>query len=144
MGRFVLPFLMNKKQVINFAIIGVILTSSVGLLTKCTGIDAVHWYDLIDEVQRKYFPKSQLNDYIIKDPTLLDRRVKRDVDKAIRDYERLTGDTGRVTISPPRYSEKPVDTDVCYTDECRALGGEMRLCAPWVDNCPENMVKSNQ
>lgn len=128
---------MNKKQVINFAIIGVILTSSVGLLTKCTGIDEIHWYDLIDEVQRKYFPNSQLNDYIIKDPTLLDNRVKRDVDKAISDYERLTGDDGRVTITPPRYSEKPVDTSVCYTDECRALGGEMRLCAPWVDNCPK-------
>jgi hypothetical protein len=127
---------MNKKQVINFAIIGVILTSSVGLLTKCTGIDEIHWYDLIDEIQRKYFPNSQLNDYIIKDPALLDRRVKRDVDKAISDYERLTGDDGTVRIPPPRYSEKPVDTSVCYTDECRALGGEIRLCAPWVPDCP--------
>jgi len=127
---------MNKKQVINFAIIGVILTSSVGVLTKCTGIDEIHWYDLIDEVQRKFFPNSQLNDYIIKDPALLDRRVKRDVDKAISDYERLTGDDGTVRIPPPRYSEKPVDTSVCYTDECRSLGGEIRLCAPWVPDCP--------
>jgi len=135
---------MNKKQVINFAIIGVILTSSVGLLTKCTGIDAVHWYDLIDEVQRKYFPGSQLNDYIIKDPTLLDNRVKRDVDKAIQEYQRLTNEEEPAKIPPPRYSEKPVDTSVCYTDECRSLGGEIRLCAPWVDNCPQDMVKSNQ
>ncbi len=127
---------MNKKQVINFAIIGVILTSSVGVLTKCTGIDEIHWYDLIDEIQRKYFPNTKLNDYIIKEPTLLDRRVKRDVDKAISDYERLTGDDGTVRIPPPRYSEKPVDTSVCYTDECQALGGEIRLCAPWVPDCP--------
>ncbi len=127
---------MNKKQVINFAIIGVILTSSVGVLTKCTGIDEIHWYDLIDEIQRKYFPNSQLNDYIIKEPTLLDRRVKRDVDKAISDYERLTGDDGTVKIPSPRRSEKPVDTSVCYTDECQALGGEIRLCAPWVPDCP--------
>ena len=127
---------MNKKQVINFAIIGVILTSSVGLLTKCTGIDAVHWYDLIDEVQRKYFPGSQLNDYIIKDPTLLDNRVKRDVDKAIQEYQRLTNEEEPAKIPPPRYSEKPVDTSVCYTDECQALGGEIRLCAPWVPDCP--------
>jgi hypothetical protein len=127
---------MNKKQVINFAIIGIILTSSVGLLTKCTGINEIHWYDLIDEVQRKFFPNSQLNDYIIKDPAFLDRRVKRDVDKAISDYERLTGDDKTVRIPPPRYSEKPVDTSVCYTDECRALGGEIRLCAPWVPDCP--------
>jgi hypothetical protein len=127
---------MNKKQVINFAIIGVILTSSVGLLTKCTGIDEIHWHDLIDEIQRKYFPNSQLNDYIIKDPALLDRRVKRDVDKAIQEYERLTGDDGRVKLPSPRYSEKPIDSSVCYTDSCKALGGEIRLCAPWVPDCP--------
>jgi hypothetical protein len=128
---------MNKNQIINFAIIGIVLTSTVSLLTKCTGIEEIHWQDLIDEVQRKYFPKSRLNDYIIKDPTLLDRRVKRDVDKAILDYERLTGDYGYVKIPAPRYSEKPVDANVCYTDECRALGGEIRLCSPWVDNCPK-------
>jgi hypothetical protein len=127
---------MNKKQVINFAIIGVILTSSVGVLTKCTGIDEIHWYDLIDEIQRKYFPNSQLNDYIIKDDKLLKRRIERDVDKAIKDYEDLTNDDGRATIPSPRYSDKPVDSSVCYTDECQALGGEIRLCAPWVPDCP--------
>ncbi len=127
---------MNKKQVINFAIIGIILTSSVGVLTKCTGIDEIHWYDLIDEIQRKYFPNSQLNDYIIKDDKLLKRRIERDVDKAIKDYEDLTNDDGRVTLPSPRRSEKPVDTSVCYTDECQALGGEIRLCAPWVPDCP--------
>jgi hypothetical protein len=30
---------------------------------------------------------------------------------------------------------KPVDESVCYTDECKKLGGEMRLCAPWVSEC---------
>ena len=128
---------MTKKQVINFAILGVILTSSVTLLSQCTGINEKPIYDLIDEVQRKYFPNSQLNDYIIKDPTLLDNRVKRDVDKAIQEYKDLANEEEPAKIPPPRYSEKPVDTSACYTDECRALGGEIRLCAPWVDNCPE-------
>ena len=127
---------MNKKQVINFAIIGVILTSSVGVLTKCTGIDEIHWYDLIDEIQREYFPQTKLNDYIIKDDKLLKRRIERDVDKAIRDYEDLTKDDGRATIPSPRRSEKPVDPSVCYTPECQALGGEIRICAPWVPDCP--------
>jgi hypothetical protein len=136
MGRGDLPFLMNKKQVINFAIIGVILTSSVGVLTKCTGIDEIHWYDLIDEIQRKYFPNGQLNDYIIQDDKLLKKRIERDVDKAIKDYEDLTNDDGRATIPSPRRSEKPVDPSVCYTPECQALGGEIRLCAPWVPDCP--------
>ncbi len=130
-----------KKKTIRFAIIGVVLTTLVASVSKCSGIDEKHLYDLIDEIQRKYFPNTELNEYIIKDPKLLDNRVKRDVDKAIAEYERLTGDDGRVRIPSPRRSEKPVDTSVCYTPECQALGGEIRLCAPWVDNCPSDVVK---
>jgi hypothetical protein len=126
-----------KSKTIRFAIIGITLTTLVASLSTCTGIDEKHLYDLIDEIQRKYFPNTELNEYIIKDPKLLDNRVKRDVDKAIAEYERLTGDDGRVRIPSPRYSEKPVDETVCYTDECKSLGGEMRICAPWVDNCPK-------
>jgi hypothetical protein len=70
----------------------------------------------------------------------LEAQIELEVDKAIREYESLTGDDGTVRLPSPQYSEKSVDTDVCYTDECRALGGEMRLCAPWVDNCPSGMV----
>jgi hypothetical protein len=137
-----LPFFMNLKQkTIRFAIIGITLTTIVASLSKCTGIDEKHLYDLFDEIQRKYFPNTELNEYIIKDPKLLDNRVKRDVDKAIAEYERLTGDDGTVRIPSPRRSEKPVDTSVCYTPECQALGGEIRLCAPWVDNCPLDVVK---
>jgi siderophore synthetase component len=133
---------MNLKQkTIRFAIIGITLTTIVASFSECTGIDEKHLYDLIDEIQRKYFPNTELNEYIIKDPKLLDNRVKRDVDKAIAEYERLTGDDGTVRMPSPRYSEKPVDTSVCYTDECQALGGEMRLCSPWVDNCPSSVVK---
>jgi hypothetical protein len=130
-----------KNKIIRFAIIGITLTTIVASVSKCTGIDEKHLYDLIDEIQRKYFPNTELNEYIIKDPKLLDNRVKRDVDKAIAEYERLTGDDGRVRIPSPRYSENPIDNSVCYTDECKALGGEIRLCAPWVDNCPSDVVE---
>jgi hypothetical protein len=130
-----------KNKIIRFAIIGITLTTIVASVSKCTGIDEKHLYDLIDEIQRKYFPNTELNEYIIKDPKLLDNRVKRDVDKAIRDYERLTGDDGRVRIPSPRYSENPIDNSVCYTDECKALGGEIRICAPWVDDCPSDVVE---
>jgi hypothetical protein len=136
-----LPFFMNLKQkTIRFAIIGITLTTIVAPLSKCTGIDEKHLYDLLDELQRKYFPNTELNEYIIKDPKLLDNRVKRDVDKAIAEYERLTGDDGRVRMPSPRRSEKPVDISVCYTPECQALGGEIRICSPWVDNCPSGVV----
>jgi len=130
-----------KNKIIKFVIIGITLTTIVASLSKCTVIDEKHLYDLIDEIQRKYFPNTELNEYIIKDPKLLDNRVKRDVDKAIDEYERLTGDDGTVKIPSPRYSEKPIDNSVCYTPECQSLGGEIRICAPWVDDCPKDVVE---
>jgi hypothetical protein len=126
-----------KNKTIRFAIIGIVLTTLVGSLVKCTGISEKHWYDLIDEIQRKYFPNTELNEYIIKDPKLLDNRVKRDVDKAIRnvtpEYDRIIREADQKY--QPRYLEKPVDESVCYTEECKSLGGEMRICAPWVSGC---------
>jgi hypothetical protein len=78
---------------------------------------------------------NQLNERIINDPRLLEYKVRREVDGAIRDYERTTGDDGTVKLPSPIYLEKPVDESVCYTDECKSLGGEMRICAPWVSGC---------
>ena len=114
-----------------------ILTLIVASLSSCLKIEDKHIWDIIYETLVKYDPDSPLIPELQKDPGIIERKAKRTVDKAIRDYERLTGDDGTVRIPSPRYSEKPVDTSVCYTDECRALGGEMRLCAPWVDNCPK-------
>jgi len=129
-----------KNKTIRFAIIGVVLTTLVGSLVKCTGIDEKNWYDLIDEIQRKYFPNTELNEYIIKDPKLLDNRVKRDVDKAIRnvtpEYDRIIREADQKY--QPKYSEKVVNESVCYTDDCKSLGGEMRICSAWVADCNLN------
>jgi len=134
-------FRKKKPDIKQYAIVGIVLSTIIAALSQCTKIDEVNLWDLFDEIQRKYFPQTMLNEFIIKDPEKLNRRVERDVGAAIAEYERLTGDDGTVRIPSPRYSEKPVDTSVCYTDECRALGGEIRLCAPWVDNCPSDLVK---
>ena len=124
----------NKKPDIKqYAIVGLVLSSIIGLLSQCTGIKQNNIWDLLDEVQRRYFPHSIINDFIIKDPEKLDRRIHRDVDRAIEEYERLTGDDGKVRIPSPRYSEKPPDGSYAQS----VLGGEMRLCAPWVDDCPK-------
>jgi hypothetical protein len=114
-----------------------ILSLIVASLSTWLKIDEYKIWDVVYEYLQTYHPDSPLIPELQKDPGIVERDVKRTVDKAIRDYERLTGDDGTVRIPSPRYSEKSVDTDVCYTDECRALGGEMRLCAPWVDNCPK-------
>ena len=118
-----------------------ILTLIVTSLSSCLKIEDKHIWDIIYETLVKYNPDSPLIPELQKNPGIIERKATRTVDKAIRDYERLTGDDGTVRLPSPRYSEKPVDTSVCYTDECQALGGEMRLCAPWVDNCPSSVVK---
>ena len=123
----------QKPDIKQYAIIGIVLSSMIALLSQCAGIKQDSIWDLFDEVQRRYFPQTILNDFVIKDPEKLDRRVKRDVDRAIAEYERLTGDDGKVKIPSPRYSEKPPDGSYAQS----VLGGEMRICAPWVDDCPK-------
>ena len=138
MGECFAPFLMfkfgkQKPDIKQYAIVGIILTSVIATLTQCTGIKETSLWDVFDEVQRRYFPGTILNEFVIKDPEKLDRRIHRDVDAAISEYERLTGDDGKVRIPSPRYSEKPPDGSYAQS----VLGGEMRLCAPWVDDCPK-------
>ena len=120
----------------------IILSLIIASLSSCLKIEEKTIWDIVYEYLQTYQPDSPLIPELQKDSGVVERDVKRTVDKAIRDYERLTGDDGTVKLPPPRYSEKPVDPDVCYTDECRSLGGEMRLCSPWALDCPrEDMVQ---
>ena len=124
----------DKKQII---LISAILSGIVATLSQCTGVPQERLLDLLDEVQRTLLPQTVINDVLIQDPEVLDRRVKRDVDKAIREYEELTRDSEPPRIPLPRLIEKAPDKALCYSEECKKLGGEMRLCAPWLDNCKE-------
>ena len=132
-----LPFLMfnfgkKKPDIKQYAIIGIVLSSIIATLSQCTGVSQNNIWDLLDEVQRKYFPGTILNEFVIKDPEKLDRRIHRDVDRAIDDYWTQSG-LSKAEVSKPRYSEKPPDGSYAQS----VLGGEMRLCAPWVDDCPK-------
>ena len=124
----------DKKQLI---LISVVLSGIVATLSQCTGIHENNIWDLLDEVQRKYFPQTILNEIFIQDTNKVDRRVKRDVDKAIYDvtpeYDRIISDYDRKY--QPKYMEEKNDESVCYTDECKSLAPPMRICASWVDDC---------
>ena len=130
----------KKLDIKQYAIIGIVLSTIIAVLSQCTGVSKNGLWDLLDEIQRKYLPQTILNEFILKDPEKLDRRVKRDVNKAIEnvtpEYDRIIREADQKYS--PKYLEKPVDESVCYTDECKSLGGEMRLCAPWVSDCPKN------
>jgi len=136
--KFDFQFGKKKSSIFRYAIIGVVFTSLVTGVSQCTHISEENIYDFVDEVQRKYFPQTDLNDIIINTPQLLDRRVHRDVDKAIKDYEHLTGDDGSVRISPSYFSEKAPDK----SNAQKLLGGEIRICGSWVPDCPkENQIQ---
>jgi hypothetical protein len=121
----------DKKQII---LISVVLSGIVATLSQCTGTSSERLWDLLDEAQRTFFPQTIINDVLLQDPNLIKRRVERDVDKAIRDYERLTRESEPPRVPLPRLSEKAPDG----SEAQRLLGGEMRLCAPWVDTCPKD------
>ena len=121
----------DKKQII---LISVILSGIVATLSQCTGVPQERLLDLLDEVQRTLFPQTIINDVLLQDPGVVDRRVERDVDKAIREYEDLTRDSEPPRVPLPRLSEKAPDG----SEAQRLLGGEMRICSVWVDDCPKN------
>jgi hypothetical protein len=122
----------DRKQII---LISIVLSGIVATLSQCTGAPQERLWDLLDEVQRVLFPGTVINDVLLQDPGVVDRRVKRDVDRAIAEYERLTGGSNVPRVPLPRLIEKAPDTSKCYTEECKKLGGEMRLCSIWVDDC---------
>ena len=121
-------------SVIKYAIVGALLSTLVVTISQCTKIPKDKVQKIIDTIQRRMAPDSALNDYILKDPEWLDNRIKFDVDDALALYKFQSGWTP-VEIPDAVYSEKPTDPAVCYTEDCKALGGEMRLCSPWMDGC---------
>ena len=127
----------KKPDIKQYAIIGIVLSSIIAALSQCTGVSQNGLWDLLDEIQRKYFPQTILNEFILKDPEKLKRRITRDVDKAIRDvtpeYDRIIQNADQKY--QPKYLEGLNDETLCYTDECKALVPPMRKCASWVEDC---------
>lgn len=117
------------------ALVGVVLAAVVASLSQCSGVPSETLWDLLDEVQRQWFPQTVINDVIIKDPEKLNRRIERDVDSAIEEYKHLTGYYETPIIPLPRLIESDIDKSLCYSKECQSLGGEIRMCSPWVEDC---------
>jgi len=121
----------DKRQII---VTSIVVSAIVATLSQCTGVSENGLWDLLDEIQRKYFPQTILNEIITKDPDKIERRVQRDVtraiDEVIPEYNRLIEDANKKY--KPKYVEKASDG----SEAQKMLGGEMRICAPWVDTCP--------
>lgn len=123
----------DKKQLL---IVGLVLSSLIAALSQCTGVSENGLWDLLDEIQRKYFPQGILNELILQDPHAVERRVKRDVDRAI---DQVTPEYDRIIVeSNKKYKPKYVEKAPDGSEAQKLLGGEMRICAVWVDDCPKN------
>jgi hypothetical protein len=136
-----LPFLMfkfgkQKPDIKQYAIIGIVLSTIIAALSQCTGVSEDGLWDLLDEIQRKYFPGTILNEFVIKDDKKLERRIKRDVDRAIDEvtpeYDRIIAESNK------KYKPKYVEKEADGSEAQKLLGGEIRICAVWVDDCPKD------
>jgi hypothetical protein len=127
----------DKKQLIT---VGIILSTLIAALSQCSKISENTLWDLFDEIQREFFPQTIINEVILKDPDKINRRVERDVTRAIEkvtpEYDRIIQEADKKYQT--KYIEEKNDESLCYTDECKALAPPMRICAPWLDDCPKD------
>ena len=129
--QFNFNFGKKKPSVVQYAVIGVVLSTIITSFAACTKLPEDRIWDLLDEIQR-VLNINILNDFIINDPAKLDRRIKRDIDKAIDDvtpeYDRIISDYTKKY--KPKYMDGKNDESLCYTEECKQLAPPMRICSP--------------
>lgn len=130
---------LNKRQK-QLICVSIVTSGLIVILSQCTGIQENSLWDIFDEVQRKFFPQTIFNELVIKDPEKLNRRIQRDVDNAIREYERwesslpprMTNKTILENLESPRFSkeQRTIVKDAIYY-ECPE--GVMGIRGVWVD-----------
>lgn len=137
--QFNFNFGKKKPTIVQYAVIGIVLSSIITSFASCTRIPEEKLWDLLDEIQR-VLKIDILNDFIIKDSEKLDRRIERDVDRAIDDvtseYDRIISDYDKKYKQT--YIEEQNDESLCYSDDCKKLGPSMRICSPVFEgiDCP--------
>ena len=99
------------------------LNLAVSLLVKFLKLKPEQLWAIVDELGRTFHIKL-INSVIIQSPELLDRRISRDVDKAIDEYKDV------VEWEEPKVRSTFSETEKGETP----LGGEMRRRGDWVDN----------
>ena len=118
--EFEVSFGKKREHPLRIYIVAALLSFLVDMLHSILGVPQKDLWVIIDQIGREYGIKD-INDVILNSPTLLDGRIKRDVDDALKD------------ITP----EDP-EIESVFTEEKEGetpLGGEMRIRGKWV---PEN------
>jgi hypothetical protein len=120
------------------SVIAGLLIVAVGMLATYLKVTDENLWKVYMLVQQKFgvnYRNRELDEKFRNNEKLLDFIVTTEVDNALEKYNQLPENKNQTKLPKPIYSEKSVDVAVCYTEECKTLGGEMRLCAPWVKDC---------
>ena len=97
-----------------------LIHGGVPFLARLLRVKESSLYAFIDEIVRKHFPQSVVNEFFVKDDKLLSGRIDRDVSRAVADYK-LSHEPP--TMYQPELSEEEPDG----SDAQNLLGGEIRL-----------------
>jgi len=114
----------KKKDPVRLMIVGFFLGLLVDLLHRLFKVSQESLWDLIDEIGRE-FKIEDINELVLSYSHLLERRIERDVDRAIDNYWK---EEDKINPPPPVL---PIFSEEEEGDT--PLGGEMRVRAPWVD-----------
>ena len=118
--EFEVSFGKKREHPLRIYIVAALLSFLVDMLHSILRVPQKDLWAIIDQIGREYGIKD-INDVILNSSTLLDGRIKRDVDDALKD------------ITP----EDP-EIESVFTEKKEGetpLGGEMRIRGSWV---PEN------
>ena len=116
----------------------VILTLLVASLAGIFKIEETKIWDIVYETILYFDPDNTLIPELQKDPGIIERKTERTVDKAIREvepeYDRIIEEDNKQY--QPRFVEEESKPEN-QSGDAGLLGGPMRICAPWIDNCPK-------
>ena len=129
----------KKPSMKDMLIVSGVLAFIVSGVAAFTNMPKEKVWCAIDQLTRP-LNISILEDVKLKIDEIIACRAEEAVGGAIEEYKKRTG-WKPVEITPPLYSEDPVDTKVCYTDDCKSLGGAIRLCSQWLPGCEGTPVE---
>ncbi len=118
--EFEVSFGKKKKHPLHLYILGAVLGFIIDMLHRLLHVSPKDLWALVDQIGRE-FDIEDIQQLVLASPTLLNDRIRRDVDDAIKDV-------------------KPEDPEIksVFTEEKEGetpLGGELRIRGEWV---PEN------
>jgi hypothetical protein len=136
-GKFTAFPQLSPKKIKGFFIISAVMIG-ISLLSGWLNISEKQlwkYYQLLLEQLNVKYELPELKNNQDK----LDARVELAVDRALAEvtaeYDLIIAEADKKY--KPKYVDGVNDETVCYTDECKTLAPPMRLCSPWVDDCPK-------